>query len=131
MEAGSGSAITDGFVLKRMKDIEDAGAGFKSLTESIDTTTPGGRLIMNVMGAIAEFERDLIRERTRAGMRAAIERGQQIGQPPKLSPKQVTDAQKMRDKGISARIIAKTFKVAPGTIYNHTVGPTRSRTKIK
>lgn len=117
-------------LLKRMKDIEDSGAGFKSLTESIDTTTPGGRLVMNVMGAIAEFERDLIRERTKAGVQAAIKRGVRIGQPPKLTPQQVKDAQKMRDKGLSVRDkIAPAFKVSPVTIYNNTVGPTRSRKK--
>lgn len=118
-------------LLRRMKQIDDAKAGFKSLTESIDTTTPGGRLVMHVMGAISEFERDLIRERTRAGVAAAKARGQRVGQPEVLTPEQKAKAQKMRDKKISVRVIAETFSVSHGTIYNHTTGPTRTRTKQK
>lgn len=114
-------------LMRRMKAIEDAGAHFKSLTEHIDTTTPGGRLIFHVLGALAEFERDLVVERTRAGVKAAQERGQQFGQPAKLTPQQVAKAQKMRDAGKSAYEIAKHFDVAHTTIYNWTVGPQRSK----
>jgi DNA invertase Pin-like site-specific DNA recombinase len=110
-------------LLRRIKLIEDAGAGFKSLTESIDTTTAGGRLIMHVMGAIAEFERDLIRERTKAGVKAAQQRGVRIGQPEALSPRQKAEAQKMRNRKVPVRQIAKKFKVCTGTIYNHTLDP--------
>lgn len=116
-------------LLRRMRQVDEAGAGFKSLTESIDTTTPAGRLIMHVMGAIAEFERDLIVERTKAGMAAAKARGAQIGQPRKLDNKQVVEAQKMRDDGVSPKKIADHFGVSRGTIYNYTVGPTRTRSK--
>ena len=62
-----------------------AGAGFASLSESIDTTTPGGRLVFHMMAALAEFERSLIGDRTRAGMKAAKRRGKHGGRPAKLT----------------------------------------------
>lgn len=114
-------------LMRRIKQIEDSGANFRSLTESIDTTTPGGRLIFHVLGALAEFERDLIRERTRAGVKAAQERGVTFGVPPKLSPKQIAEAQRMRDRGISVYKIAEHFDVAHTTIYSWTSGPRRPR----
>lgn len=111
----------------RIKQIEQSGANFRSLTEHIDTTTPGGRLIFHVLGALAEFERDLIRERTIAGVRAAQERGVTFGVPPKLSPKQVAQAQRRRDNGESVYKIAKDVGVAHTTIYTWTSGPKRPR----
>lgn len=109
-------------LIHKLKQIESAGARFRSLTEHIDTNTPGGRLIFHVLGALAEFERDLVVERTRAGVKIAQAKGTKFGVDPKLSPKQVAQAQKMRDKGISAREIAKQFKVSAQTIYSWTVG---------
>lgn len=114
-------------LMKRIKQIEESGANFRSLTESIDTTTPGGRLIFHVLGALGEFERDLVRERTRAGVKSAMERGVKFGQPPKLAPKQIAQAQRMRDRGLSVLSIAKHFDVAHTTIYSWTVGPKRPR----
>ena len=67
--------------------LEDRGVGFRSLQESIDTTTSGGRLIFHIFGALAEFERNLIRERTMAGLRAARARGRVGGRPRKLDAK--------------------------------------------
>ena len=70
--------------------LAERGIGFKSLTEQIDTTTPGGKLIFHVFGALAEFERDLIRERTHAGLAAARARGRLGGRPRKLAdPRQL------------------------------------------
>ena len=109
-------------LIGRMKQIEGAGAQFRSLTEQIDTRTPGGRLIFHVLGALAEFERDLVRERTRAGVKNAMATGTKFGVDPKLKPEQVAQAQKMRDAGISAAEIAKRFKVSRPTIYTWTVG---------
>lgn len=114
-------------LLKRMEQIRAEGAQFKSLTEEIDTNTPGGRLVFHVLGAIAEFERDLIRERTNAGVKAAMARGVRFGQPPALDPKQIGQAQRMRDGGLSARSIAKQFNVSHATIYAWTSGPGRKR----
>ena len=66
-------------LLEILEQIEAAGAGFRSLTETIDTTTPSGRMMMQIIGAFAEFERELIRERTRAGIKAAKARGVVFG----------------------------------------------------
>ncbi len=120
-------SLTD--LLNKMEQLRQAGASFRSLTEQIDTTTPGGRLIFHVMGAIAEFERDLIRERTRAGVRAAMERGVRFGPKPLLSPKQIKEAQAMRKRGLSLRAIGKHFGVSHTTIEDYTVGPGRRRQK--
>src|SRR5271168_3168129 len=71
-----------------LERIEKAGAGFKSLTEAIDTTLPAGRMMMQMLGAFAEFEREMIRERTRSGLRHAQEQGRRSGRKPKLSKTQ-------------------------------------------
>ncbi len=72
-----------------------AGAGFRSLSEAIDTTTAGGKLVFHLMGALAEFERALIAERTRAGMAAARRHGRHLGRPRALAPAQVGHARRM------------------------------------
>jgi DNA invertase Pin-like site-specific DNA recombinase len=71
------------------------GIGFRSLSESIDTTTAGGKLIFHIFGALAEFERSLIAERTKAGLQAAKKRGKQLGRPTRLSAEQIDHAEKM------------------------------------
>ncbi len=71
-----------------LEKIEQAGAGFQSLTEAIDTTVPAGRMMMQMLGSFAEFERTIIRERTRAGLEQARARGHLPGRKPKLSPDQ-------------------------------------------
>lgn len=114
-------------LLNRMEKLHKEGANFRSLTESIDTATPGGRLIFHVLGAIAEFERDLIKERTRAGVKSAMERGVRFGVDPMLTPAQIKKAQKMRDKGMSARAIAEEIGCSHSTVYNWTSGPKRRR----
>ena len=116
-------------LLAKMDLITAKGAVFKSLTENIDLSTAGGKLMMQMLGVIAEFERNLTIERTTAGMARAREEGKQVGQPPALTPKQVEQAQKMRDKRKSVREIAAHFDVSHGTIYNWTDGPKRSRRK--
>jgi DNA invertase Pin-like site-specific DNA recombinase len=75
--------------------LADRGVGFRSLQESIDTTTPGGRLVFHVFAALAEFERDLIRERTTAGLAAARARGRNGGRPPVLDSGQVELAREL------------------------------------
>ncbi|RYQ36253.1 DNA invertase [Bifidobacterium pseudolongum subsp. globosum] len=77
----------------------DMGVQFKSLTEQIDTTTPGGVLIFNVFGAMAQFERDLIRERTNAGLKAARARGRKGGRPARLTADQVKEVRRKYDGG--------------------------------
>ena len=72
-------------LLSIMEKIDAAGAGFRSLTEAIDTTTPAGRMMMQMVGVFAEFEREMIRERTRAGLERARKKGRHPGRKPKLS----------------------------------------------
>jgi len=74
-------------LIETIKELHNRGIGFRSLTEQIDTTTSGGKLIFHIFGALAEFERDLIRERTQAGLQAARERGKRGGRPKALTPK--------------------------------------------
>jgi DNA invertase Pin-like site-specific DNA recombinase len=82
-----------------MADVEERGIGFKSLTENIDTTTSRGKLIFHIFGALAEFERNLIRERTQAGLVAARERGRIGGRPKALTPRQRSIAHRSIETG--------------------------------
>jgi DNA invertase Pin-like site-specific DNA recombinase len=95
------------------------GIGFKSLTEQIDTTTPGGKLIFHVFGALAEFERDLIRERTNAGLAAARARGRLGGRPKKLAePKQRELARTLYQGGqTDIATICRTLGISRATLY--------------
>src|SRR5207248_4009889 len=94
--------------------------GFKSLTENIDTTTSGGKLIFHIFGALAEFERDIIRERTKAGLAAARARGRKGGQPKALTPKQAAIAQQLYDaKTTPITEICKTFNISRSTLYRY------------
>ncbi len=98
--------------------IREAGGKFQSLSEPwADTTTHAGKMIMTVFAGIAEFERELIRERTGAGREAAKKRGVRFGRPPKLSSEQKRLAVRLLDEGSSAREVATTFKVHVATIY--------------
>jgi DNA invertase Pin-like site-specific DNA recombinase len=84
-------------LIATMTDLEERGIGFKSLTENIDTTTSGGKLIFHIFGALAEFERNLIRERTTAGLTAARARGRKGGRPNGLTARQRSIAQSLYD----------------------------------
>lgn len=84
-----------GFLIDLMEKLGKDGAGFQSLSDGIDTTTAGGKLVFHIMGALAEFERSLIGERTRAGMAAAKRRGKHVGRPWALKHEQIIHARKM------------------------------------
>jgi DNA invertase Pin-like site-specific DNA recombinase len=100
-----------------LEKIDTAGAGFRSLTEAIDTTVPAGRMLTHMLGSFAEFERAMIRERTRAGLRAAREEGRVGGRKPKLDAQQ---RQEIIDAVLSGRKraaqVARLFKVHPATV---------------
>jgi len=100
-----------------VQGLHDREVGFKSLTESIDTTSSGGRLVFHIFGALAEFERDLIRERTIAGLRAARARGRMGGRKPKMSAADVKKAAAMLlDRNITKKEVAQHFRVSRTTL---------------
>ena len=100
--------------------LEARGIGLRSLTESIDTTTAGGRLIFHIFGALAEFERTVIRERTKAGLSAARARGRVGGRPAKLSIDDLKAAKALLgDPTITVADVAKRIGVSPATLYRH------------
>lgn len=104
-------------LLRILERIESAGAGFRSLTEAVDTTTPAGRMLMQMLGAVAEFERSMIRERTRAGLEQAKKRGVGPGRPRKLDAAQRRAAVEMVRSGErTAAEVARLMKVHPSTI---------------
>src|SRR5512144_944247 len=107
--------------------LQQRGIGFKSLQESIDTTTSGGKLVFHVFGALAEFERDLIRERTQAGLIAARARGRLGGRPKALDERKAQIARALyADKGNSVADICRTLRISRATLYRSiTPGPQR------
>jgi DNA invertase Pin-like site-specific DNA recombinase len=105
-------------LIATMTDLEERGIGFKSLTENIDTTTSGGKLIFHIFGVLAEFERNLIRERTQAGFTAARARGRRGGRPNVLTGKQLSIAQSLYDDPKnSIADICRMLKISKVTLY--------------
>lgn len=103
-------------LLRVMKMLDDAGVGFQCLSEPIDTTTPAGRMMMQMIGAFAEFERSMLRERTNAGLEAARKRGRVGGRPRSLTREQEEEARSMVRGGKSKSEVARLFSVHPSTI---------------
>ncbi len=104
-------------LLTLIEKLEARGVGFRSLTESIDTTTAGGRLVLSVFGAMAEFERSLIRERTRAGLEAARSRGRHGGRPSVMTEAKTKMARELWGSGnYTAQAIADELGVSRRTI---------------
>ena len=105
-------------LLNILDAVAKAGAGFKSLGDAwADTTTSHGRLMLTVLGGLAEFERDLIRTRTGEGRARAVARGQKMGRPPKLTPHQQREAIRRRDRGReSLADIGRSYNVSAATI---------------
>ena len=104
-------------LLDLVETIKDRGAGFRSLAEDIDTTTPAGRLVFHVFASIAQFERERIAERTKEGLQAAKARGRVGGRPPALTADQKAEVRRMRDdehRHVSE--IARLFKVSERTV---------------
>lgn len=104
-------------LLNTVEAISGKQAGFRSLSDTwADTTTPHGRLMLTVLGGLAEFERDLIRARTVEGRSRAVARGVKLGRKPKLTAHQVKEAIKRRDGGEPTREIARSYNVSHSTI---------------
>ncbi|NTG30080.1 recombinase family protein [Agrobacterium rhizogenes] len=104
-------------LIQLMEELGRQGVHFHSLTENIDTTSSGGRLVFHMMAALAEFERGLISERTRAGMAAAKSNGQRIGRPPSLEGERLQAAiQAVNENGEAINKVAKRFDISPRSL---------------
>ena len=107
-------------LIELVNELQERNVGLKSIQESIDTTTSGGKLIFHMFGALAEFEADVIRERTKAGLAAAGARGRSGGRPEKLNKKQVALAKKLhKDKSYSIADICRTLGISKTTLYRY------------
>jgi DNA invertase Pin-like site-specific DNA recombinase len=110
-----GRSVRD--LITMLEDLKHRGVKFRSLTEHIDTETPTGRAMWQMIGVLAELERSLISEWTRAGVKAAQRRGVKFGRKPKLTPQQIAHAQKLLDEGQHREDVADLFKVSRVTLY--------------
>lgn len=98
-------------------ELADRGVGFKSLAESIDTTSAAGRLVLHIFASLADFERDLIRERTREALAAKKRRGEHVGRRRALSPSRLEAAKQMIANGHGPAEVARILKVGRSTLY--------------
>jgi DNA invertase Pin-like site-specific DNA recombinase len=111
-------------LVQKVEDLQKRGIGFRSLHESIDTTSSVGKFQFHVFSALAEFERDLIRDRTMAGLRAARERGRRGGRRRSLTPEQISMAARLiKTREVSVKEILNILKVSKPTLYRY-VSPT-------
>ena len=107
-------------LLLLLEGLGQRGIGFRCLAPAIDTTSPEGRLLYSITAAFAEFEREIIRQRTRAGLKAALARGRKGGRPKALTPDKIAKAKAMlRDPTISVAAVAEMMGVSRATIYSH------------
>ncbi|HAT66365.1 MAG TPA: resolvase [Flavobacteriaceae bacterium] len=107
-------------LIQTVKELSDKNIGFQSLQENIDTTTSGGKLIFHIFSALAEFEKDLIAERTKAGLKAARVRGKMGGRPPLLDNRQINRMIEMYDEGKNTVAeICKIYDISRPSFYNY------------
>ena len=110
-------------LIETIEDLEKRGIGFESLTERIDTTSAAGRLTFHIFACMAEFERSIGRERTRAALEASRARGRKGGRPPSMSVNDIAHARALlTDPEITVEAVAKRLNVAPSTLYRHLPG---------
>ena len=109
-----------GHLIDTIKDLQGRGIHFKSLQEQLDTGTSGGKLVFHVFGALAEFERDLVRERTHAGLAAARARGRLFGRPRRLTAQQVKQLRSLaQDERNTVAEICQTLGISRATFYRY------------
>jgi DNA invertase Pin-like site-specific DNA recombinase len=107
-------------LIETVEGLEERGVGFKSLTETIDTTTPGGRLVFTIFAGLAEFERSIIRERTVAGLEAARSRGRVGGRPRTVSDDYIAAAKALlKAPGITVKKVAERIGCSEATLYRY------------
>jgi DNA invertase Pin-like site-specific DNA recombinase len=109
-------------LISMLDDLRAGGVKFHSLTEAIDTATPTGRAMWQMSGVLAELEKSLISERTRAGVKAAQRRGVKFGRKVKLTPEQINHARKLIDKGEARQYVADLLNVGRSTLYRALAG---------
>jgi DNA invertase Pin-like site-specific DNA recombinase len=115
-------------LLRVLETFNSLGIAFVSLREQIDTSTPAGKMIFTVLGAVAELERSLIAERVKAGLRNARAKGKKLGRPKRIvDAKQVAS---LRAQGLGVRAIAKQLGVGVGTLYRIAPGCSKIREKV-
>jgi DNA invertase Pin-like site-specific DNA recombinase len=118
-------------LIDRADDLKQRGVRLRSLTEGIDATSIGGEMVFHILAALAQFERNLIRERTRAGLASARARGRVGGRPPGLKPKDIAAAKAMlSDPNITMAEVAETLGVSVSTLHRHLPGG-RSAIEVK
>ena len=107
-------------LIDTITELHERGVGFKSLQENIDTTTSGGKLVFHIFGALAEFEREIIRERTQAGLASARSRGKVGGRPKALTAKEVQMLRNMAaDTSLTVSDICKTLSIGRTTFHRY------------
>ena len=107
-------------LIETVEDLEAHGIGFMSLTENLDTTTPGGKLVFHIFAGLAEFERSIVRERVNAGLQAAKARGRVGGRPRLISDDDITAAKAMlKDGKFTVAEVAKRIGCSPATLYRY------------
>jgi len=117
-------------LIETINELHSKKVGFVSVQESIDTTTSGGKLIFHVFGALAEFERELIRERTNAGLTSARARGRLGGRPKVLTTRQIQMAKTMlADPNTTIREVCETLDVSKSTLYRYLKAVAAKQTK--
>ncbi len=109
-----GRSLTD--LVTQVNLLASRDVEFRSLNESIDTTTPGGRLVFHVFAAVAQFERELLVDRTKAGLAAARASGKPIGRPRLVTPERAVLARELRLRGATLQAIAKQLRVSPASV---------------
>ena len=105
-------------LIETVAALEQRGVGFRSITEAIDSTTPSGRLVFHLFGALGQFERDLIRERTRAGLVAAAARGRKGGRKPVVTEEKLRRARALISQGLNVREAAVRLKISKTALYD-------------
>jgi DNA invertase Pin-like site-specific DNA recombinase len=104
-------------LIETVTTLGKGGVGFRSITEAIDTNTPGGRLVFHLFGALGQFERDLIQERTRAGLMAAAARGRKGGRKPVINTEKLKRARVIISQGLTVREAAVRLKIGKTALY--------------
>ncbi|WP_168598908.1 recombinase family protein [Rhizobium sp. SG570] len=118
-------------LIEIVTELEAKGVGFRSITENIDTTTSGGRPVFHLFGAMAQFERDLIRERTRAGLQAAEERGRRGGRQAVATPEKLAKARQHLASGLNVRETAARVKIGKTALYHALKAEKSGVSKVK